>query len=1049
MLRFWRSVELFAAPALKRPDPRERRYEVGDGQRLPWQEGHPLEQELVPPGLVWRHTVYGGVFRLDRLYETLDAVFGSSGTEIGERPPRGESALFAVLVTGDGEMLVDSAVLSTAAWAVGRARRPGPGEAGWLDGFDAAEEQHSRDVWGLTEVDHVDTDVKGTTADGGTHEVQVAVSAPVTHGELRKLVEQTAERLGVADLLEPSRIRVHSELVGWRRRYELRIDFLNSFFIDDLQKIAKRVASGSCGPALAGYLTAEGDLGRTARLDVRDEAAYDRIVERGLAPALVPVGRWPAAAAQPLATSQQLAINTIMARLGESAGVFGVNGPPGTGKTTMLRDLVAAVVVARARRLADLSTPAAAFTDEVPSWRIDKYQRKVRPPRSELTGFEMVVASANNTAVTNITREIPQPRSIDDTWAEQARYLTEHASRLLGAPAWGLVAAVLGNKENRDEFVSRFWYSRTDKTRNPNVKIPGFLDWLKHCETTATATGWTRAVAAFRAALAEEQRLRKTRQAVHEALCRLPEAERNHAAAATEVQAATGDRDRVYATAQAADHAAAVAHHAAEHARQRRAGHRAVKPGVVEMLLTLGRAVRRWHSEDEPLVAAVAVAEANAAAAATAAGHARWAVSQASTRLDTATAALERADQTLAHIRSVLVAADRQWPARVPDVAWRADERGRELTGPWLDEEWNSARTRVFLAALDLHAAFIAGAASILRSNLQAVVDILTGQAPTEAPEPAVRAAWQSLFLVVPVISTTFASVDRLLGRLGREALGWLFVDEAGQATPQLAAGAIWRARRVVAVGDPLQLEPVVTVPYTTQQALCRHHDVADTWLPGCSCVQALADRITPIGTFLPGPNDTRVWVGAPLRVHRRCDNPMFEVVNTAVYAGLMIHAAPARPSPLTVVDSAWIDVTGPAKGNWVPDEGIAAARILAYLAGESIDPADIMAISPFQDTARNLRRLASQYPGLSCGTVHIAQGKEAEIVLLVLGGSCDNRGARRWAATRPNLFNVAVSRAKQRLYVIGNHDSWAKLRYFSVLAETLPVRPLKEPSQT
>ncbi len=37
----------------------------------------------------------------------------------------------------------------------------------------------------------------------------------------------------------------------------------------------------------------------------------------------------------------------------------------------MLRDLVAAVVVARARRLADLKNPAEAFTDQVVGWRTD------------------------------------------------------------------------------------------------------------------------------------------------------------------------------------------------------------------------------------------------------------------------------------------------------------------------------------------------------------------------------------------------------------------------------------------------------------------------------------------------------------------------------------------------------------------------------------------------------------------------------------------------------------------------------------------------------
>jgi hypothetical protein len=53
-----------------------------------------------------------------------------------------------------------------------------------------------------------------------------------------------------------------------------------------------------------------------------------------------------------------------------------------------------------------------------------------------------------------------------------------------------------------------------------------------------------------------------------------------------------------------------------------------------------------------------------------------------------------------------------------------------------------------------------------------------------------------------------------------------------------------------------------------------------------------------------------------------------------------------------------------------------------------------------------------------------------------------DRPWARNWAAETPNLLNVAVSRARRRLYVVGNREAWRTMKYFSILAELLPVWP-------
>jgi superfamily I DNA and/or RNA helicase len=94
------------------------------------------------------------------------------------------------------------------------------------------------------------------------------------------------------------------------------------------------------------------------------------------------------------------------------------------------------------------------------------------------------------------------------------------------------------------------------------------------------------------------------------------------------------------------------------------------------------------------------------------------------------------------------------------------------------------------------------------------------------------------------------------------------------------------------------------------------------------------------------------------------------------------------------------------------------------------------------------LEDLASKkIPGgkqITCGIVHVSQGRQAPVV--VLAGTTP--GARSWAAERPNLLNVAVSRAEHRLDVVGNQENWADKRHFSTLAGRLPVRRFVDDTQ-
>jgi hypothetical protein len=378
----------------------------------------------------------------------------------------------------------------------------------------------------------------------------------------------------------------------------------------------------------------------------------------------------------------------------------------------------------------------------------------------------------------------------------------------------------------------------------------------------------------------------------------------------------------------------------------------------------------------------------------------------------------------------------------------------RQKTAPWLDTETARLRGNLFEAAIHLQKAFIDGAARPIRNNCNVFFKDYCMK-PLGKPEQNALFShlWSTFFLIVPVVSTTFASVGRMLSGLGKESLGWLLIDEAGQALPQASVGALARCKRAVVVGDPLQIEPIVTLPGMLTTKICERFQVdANIFNAPDASTQTLADRATGyIGVFKTNAGNREV--GVPLLVHRRCSEPMFSISNAVAYENLMVQAKQSKSSQLIEVlgPSRWIDVKGTGTTKWCPEEGEEALRLLRQ-AKNSGCQANIYLVTPFVDVQNNLRNLVASSHVLNdwvddpggwiyerIGTVHTVQGREAEGVIFVLGApNADQNGARAWAGKSPNLLNVSVTRAKEALYVIGNRDHWQQAGVFNTLYQKL-----------
>ncbi|WP_282077161.1 DEAD/DEAH box helicase [Epibacterium ulvae] len=843
---------------------------------------------------------------------------------------------------------------------------------------------------------------------------------------------------------------------------------LNSFYLEDLSQAKSLTEANALPNALQHYLGVKTPDHNTDLL--KDDVGLQWLLQ----PALTPAGRWPGSGRFPLALLQQAAVNaTNPAHM--PTGVLAVNGPPGTGKTTLLRDVVTARIVDRAKAMCQFSNPEKAFSGTTQTMQRSGATIRLHRLDERVKGFEMVVTSSNNKAVENVSAELPALDAVAMD-APNLRYFKAISDNVLGDETWGMISAVLGNSNNRYEFSQNFWrddevgmstflnhatgvpqvVSEPQKEGPPIKRNRKIVDLENPPANAREANGrWVKAKRTFETALSESQARQSELQELHVQIQELVKisAEIDYLFAQQPIlQEEIAVLEGMRPDAQNALASAEAEKRGADHAKDQ---HSQKRLGV------FGRLFKRsqhalWMSEAVTFATQFQEAEQ------------RWTKAKDAfdkLHVDVATKerAIEASKGKIETLRAQLAKLDSQTRDNLsqldidcPDADFFAKPHEYIQTASvWYDQASQILRDNVFEAAMALHRAFIEAAADPLRQNLSIFCESFgTRTLGTPEKDALIADLWSSLFLVVPVVSTTFASVHRMFSRLEPEALGWLLVDEAGQAVPQACVGAMIRTKNSVVVGDPLQIEPVVTLPNSLTEEICGRFGVDPLKYnaPEAS-VQTVADAASiycakfPIGS---GHRD----VGAPLLVHRRCDSPMFDISNEIAYSNLMVQAK--KPSPVNPIlgQSAWIHVEGKAgPDKWCADEATKLIEMMRKLRDAGAK-ADLYVVTPFVIVQDNLRReiLASgvlegwvekprSWAFEHVGTVHTVQGREAAIVFFVLGAQMSSQnGARNWAGGRPNLVNVAVTRAKASLYVIGNRQLWKTAGVFSVLDRFLPA---------
>lgn len=263
---------------------------------------------------------------------------------------------------------------------------------------------------------------------------------------------------------------------------------------------------------------------------------------------------------------------------------------------------------------------------------------------------------------------------------------------------------------------------------------------------------------------------------------------------------------------------------------------------------------------------------------------------------------------------------------------------------------------------------------------------------------------------VFPVIITTCISAHKI-GE-PEPLFDMTIMDEASQCNIAISLVPIIRGEKLMLVGDPQQLNPVILLGELTNRKLRRRYHVAEEYDYRKNSIyktylacDAVSDEVL-------------------LRSHYRCNREIIGFNNKKYYnSKLQICSKSKEPEPLVYVDvksdRAEIKNTSPAE----------ADEVIAY-AKQNTDKS-IAVITPFVNQRALIEQAIKEnhLENLVCGTVHAFQGDEKDVVLFSTALSDrTNAGTYQWLKNNKELINVATSRAKDKLVLLADSKELERL---------------------
>ena len=275
---------------------------------------------------------------------------------------------------------------------------------------------------------------------------------------------------------------------------------------------------------------------------------------------------------------------------------------------------------------------------------------------------------------------------------------------------------------------------------------------------------------------------------------------------------------------------------------------------------------------------------------------------------------------------------------------------------------------------------------------------------------------YKTVLQAFPVWITTSLSAEKAIPLIPG-MFDYLIVDEASQCDIASVLPLMYRAKKMVVIGDPHQLKHICTLNRAIDQYLANRYNATVFW-------QNMSYREKSLYDFA---ENTAKYKNIPifwLLEHYRCERNIIGFSNDRFYENKLVFYEKEYPKIKEIPPGiSWVDTQfeeGSDKTN-ISEVNYIEKHLKRLKESGSLENISVGIVTPFRRQANVLNERLKDYQ-VVVGTAHRYQGDEKDLIFFstVINENTKDKSVK-WINLTENLVNVAVTRARRSLVVVGS----------------------------